>query len=94
MKELKSWSLFTLINQLKCHETFRKFTGETTIFISISYGQAYVTFQLEIAFISSVMVAAITEKGVGKQRELDVNLIDFHIFEKPQNLRQILRLLD
>ncbi|WP_439146359.1 hypothetical protein [Vibrio sp.] len=94
MKELKSWSLFTLINQLKCHETFRKFTGETTTIISISYGQTYVTFQLEIAFISSVMVAAITEKGVGKQRELDVNLIDFHIFEKPQNLRQILRLLD
>ena len=49
-------------------------------------------FQLEIAFISSVMVAAITEKGVEKQRELDVNLIDFHIYEKPQNLRQILRL--
>lgn len=49
-------------------------------------------YQLEIAFISSVMVAAITEKGVEKQRELDVNLIDFHIYEKPQNLRQILRL--
>ncbi|WP_435250052.1 hypothetical protein ACMAZD_18015 [Vibrio sp. nBUS_14] len=82
MKELKSWSLFTLINQLKCHETFRKSTGETTTIISISYGKKYVTFQLEIAFISSVMVAAITEKGVGKQRELDVNLIDFHTFGK------------
>ncbi|MFS1948813.1 hypothetical protein BCU64_016350 [Vibrio lentus] len=92
MKELKSWSLFTLINQLKCHETFRKFTGKTTTFRSISYEQTCVIYQLEIAFISSVMVAAITEKGVEKQRELDVNLIDFHIYEKPQNLRQILRL--
>ncbi|CAV27512.1 Hypothetical protein VS_II1394 [Vibrio atlanticus] len=50
-------------------------------------------YQLEIAFISSVMVAAITENGVEKQRELDVNLIDFHTYEKPQNLRPILRLL-
>ncbi|MFA0547797.1 hypothetical protein [Vibrio splendidus] len=92
MKELKSWSLFTLINQLKCHETFRKFTEKTTALRSISYEQKYVKYQLEIAFISSVMVAAITEKGVEKQREWGVNLIGFHISEKPQNLMQILRL--
>ncbi|PTP75363.1 hypothetical protein CWO06_11625 [Vibrio splendidus] len=64
MKELKSWSLFTLINQLKCHETFRKFTEKTTALRSISYEQKYVKYQLEIAFISSVMVAAITENRV------------------------------
>ncbi|EAQ55926.1 hypothetical protein MED222_10898 [Vibrio sp. MED222] len=64
MKALKSWSLFTLINQLKCHETFRKFTEKTTAFKSISYEQTSVKCQLEIAFISSVMVAAITENSV------------------------------
>ncbi|PMM11189.1 hypothetical protein BCT62_01795 [Vibrio splendidus] len=64
MKELKSWSLFTLINQLKCHETFRKFTEKTTALRSIIYEQKCVKYQLEIAFISSVMVAAITENRV------------------------------
>ena len=91
MKELKSWSLFTLINQLKCHETFRKSMTKTTDFRSTGYSEKCVKYQLEIAFISSVMVAAITEKSVEKQRERGVNLIGFHIYEKPQNLREILR---
>ncbi|OMO29671.1 hypothetical protein BH581_08805 [Vibrio splendidus] len=69
MKELKSWSLFTLINQPKCHETFREFMQKTTAFRSTGYTQKYVKYQLEIAFISSVLVAAITKKCVVKRRE-------------------------
>ncbi|MFA0427558.1 hypothetical protein [Vibrio sp. 10N.222.51.C5] len=64
MKELKSWSLFTLINQLKCHETFRKSMTKTTDFRSTGYSEKCVKYQLEIAFISSVLVAAITENSV------------------------------
>ncbi|PMG37481.1 hypothetical protein BCU97_10950 [Vibrio splendidus] len=67
MKELKSWSLFTLINQPKCHETFREFMQKITDIISTSYTRICVKYQLEIAFISSVLVAAITEKSVEKQ---------------------------
>ncbi|MCQ8867085.1 hypothetical protein AB4559_11820 [Vibrio sp. 10N.222.51.C8] len=39
---------------------------KTTDFRSTGYSEKCVKYQLEIAFISSVMVAAITEKGAEK----------------------------
>ncbi|MFA0124876.1 hypothetical protein AB4400_26260, partial [Vibrio sp. 10N.261.48.A2] len=45
-----------------------------------------------IAFISSVMAGAITENSVVERGKYGEILIGFRKYEKPQNLRQILRL--
>ncbi len=58
--------------------------GKSVAFRTISYEQTCVIYQLEIAFISSVMVAAITEKGCRKQRELDEFDWFSYKYEKPQ----------